>query len=334
MKNNDKKELISMIVPTGIGASIGGFAGDASFWARKFSEYFNVMVNPNVVNAACFSGITDNMLYTEGWTFDKFIKGEISLKPSRHNKIGIIFDKGISEGIINVHINTMNAVKTVYGVDIIGYEISEQPAGVEFFNTEEGISSGRVSNPETLLKAGKKLLERGAQALAVVCKFDEPPEDDYINGADVDIVGGVEAIISHYLTSELLVPVVHAPAFENIEITKELVSEKVAAEYITPTFLPCLLLGLNNAPLILEGIREEYISKHQLKGLIMPYNSLGASCVLDATKSKIPVFAVEENKTILNVTCELINKKNDIIKVSTYQDCLELLLKDYIYEKV
>ena len=167
-----------------------------------------------------------------------------------------------------------------------------------------------------------------------MCKFDEPPEDNYINGNDVDIVGGVEAIISHYLTSELLVPVVHAPAFENIEITKELVSEKVAAEYITPTFLPCLLLGLNNAPLILKGIREEYISRHQLKGLIMPYNSLGAGCVLDAIKINIPVFAVEENKTILNVTSEVINKKNDIINVPTYKDCLELLLKDYIYEKV
>ncbi len=334
MKSDNEKKLISMIVPTGIGASIGGFAGDASFWARKFSEYFNVIVNPNVVNAACFSGIKENMLYCEGRTFDKFMKGEISLKPSKNNKIGVIFDKGISRGIINVHINTVNAVKTVYGIDVIGYEISKEQAGVEFFNTKEGISSGRVQNPETLLEAGKKLIERGAQTLAVVCKFDEPPEDNYINGNDVDIVGGVEAIISHYLTSKLLVPVVHAPAFENIEITKELVSEKVAAEYITPTFLPCLLLGLNNAPLIFEGKREEYINKDLLKGLIMPFNSLGSPCVLDGIKAKIPVFAVEENKTILNVTSEYINKKSDIITVPTYKDCLELLLKDYIYEKV
>lgn len=322
------KDIVSMIVPTGIGASIGGFAGDASFWARKFSEYFSLIVNPNVVNAACFSGITDSMLYTEGWTFDKFMKGDIFLKPSKNNKIGIIFDKGISQGIINVHINTMNAVKTVYGTDIIGYEISKECAGVEFFNTKEGISSGRVNNPETLLEAGKKLLERGAEVLAVVCKFDEPPEDDYINGNDVDIVGGVEAIISHYLTSQLLVPSVHAPAFENIEITRELVSPKVASEYITPTFLPCLLLGLSNAPLISLEKREEYIKRENLKALIMPYNSLGASCVLDALREKIPVYAVEENNTVLNVTSEILNKKNDIIKISTYEECLRKLLKD------
>ena len=322
------KDIVSMIVPTGIGASVGGFAGDASFWARKFSEHFNLIVNPNVVNAACFSGITDSMLYTEGWTFDKFIKGDIFLKPSKNNKIGIIFDRGISQGIINVHINTMNAVKTVYGTDVIGYEISKECAGVEFFNTKEGISSGRVNNPETLLEAGKKLLERGADVLAVVCKFDEPPEDDYINGNDVDIVGGVEAIISHYLTSQLLVPSVHAPAFENIEITKELVSPKVASEYITPTFLPCLLLGLSNAPLISSEKREEYIKRENLKALIMPHNSLGASCVLDALDAKIPVYAVEENNTVLNVTSEILNKKNDIIKTSTYEECLRKLLKD------
>ena len=62
-----KKPTVAIIVPTGIGASIGGYAGDASSVARAFSEHFNVIVNPNVVNAACFSSINENMLYTEGW---------------------------------------------------------------------------------------------------------------------------------------------------------------------------------------------------------------------------------------------------------------------------
>ena len=29
----------ALIVPTGIGASIGGFAGDASIWARKLAKH-------------------------------------------------------------------------------------------------------------------------------------------------------------------------------------------------------------------------------------------------------------------------------------------------------
>ena len=67
----------AFIVPTGIGASIGGFAGDASCWARKLSKKCNLIVNPNVVNAACFSGITENMLYVEGYILDEFFKGNL-----------------------------------------------------------------------------------------------------------------------------------------------------------------------------------------------------------------------------------------------------------------
>lgn len=321
---NKEKPLIAFVVPTGIGASVGGFAGDASQVARTFAKDFNVIVNPNVVNAACFSGITDNMLYVEGWSLSQFIKGNLRLLPSSNNKVGVIFDKGISQGILNVHINTINAVKTVYGVDIIGYEITDEPCKVEFYNTISGISSGSVLNNETLLKAGKKLVEKGANTIAVVCKFEEPPEDNYQNGEGVDIVGGVEAVISHYLTRELKMPVAHSPAFEDITISKEIVDPKTAAEYITTTFLPCILIGLSNAPLISYEKGEHYIGVESLKALIMPYNALGSSIVLDALVKNIKVYAVKENTSVLNITKSHINK-DDIIEVDTYRECLEKL---------
>ena len=321
---NKEKPLIAFVVPTGIGASVGGFAGDASQVARTFAKDFNVIVNPNVVNAACFSGITDNMLYVEGWSLSQFIKGNLRLLPSSNNKVGVIFDKGISQGILNVHINTINAVKTVYGIDIMGYEITEEPCKVEFYNTISGISSGSVLNNETLLKAGKRLVEKGAKTIAVVCKFEEPPEDNYQNGEGVDIVGGVEAVISHYLTRELKVPVAHSPAFEDITISKEIVDPKTAAEYITPTFLPCILIGLSNAPLISYEKVEHYIGVESLKALIMPYNALGSSIVLDALVKNIKVYAVKENTSVLNITKSHINK-DDIIEVDTYRECLEKL---------
>lgn len=329
MLSYDKtKPLIAFAVPTGIGACIGGYAGDASLNAQMFAKEFNTIVNPNVVNAACFSGITENMLYTEGWTLSQFIKGNVNLIPSQNNKIGIIFDKGISQGILNVHINTVNAVKTIYGIDIAGCEITEEPCGVEFYNTSNGISSGCVVNNDTLLKAGKNLLKKGANVLAVVCKFEEPPEDDYKYGVGVDIVGGVEAVISHYLTRELNVPVVHAPAFENIEITREIVDFKSAREYITPTFLPCLLIALKNAPLFSKEKREHYINKDNLKALIVPHNALGASIVPDSIKNGIEVYAIKENFSVLNVTKEKI-KLNDIIEIGTYNECFEVLKEKF-----
>lgn len=321
MYSGFKKNIAAFIVPTGVGASIGGFAGDASVYAQEIAKEIPLIVNPNVVNAACFSGITDRMLYTEGWTITQFFKKNLSLIPSSNNKIGVIFDKAISQKVLNVHINTINAVKTVYGCNVIGYEITDEDCGIEFFMTNSGASSGGLANPETLVKAGKKLIDKGVDVLAVVCKFDEPPEDEYMFGNSADIVGGVEAIISHYLTKELLVPVVHAPAFEDITISTEIVDPRAAAEYITPTFLPCLLLGLKNAPLISTTLDEKHITLNDMKALIMPGDSLGSSIVLDAIKNKIPVIAVNENTTVLDITRYSLFTKSDIINLDSYKEC-------------
>ena len=114
----------AFIIPTGIGASIGGFAGDASKWARKFAKKSKLIINPNVVNAACFSGITENMLYVEGYTLDEFFKGNCYLKEPGENILGVIFDKSIPEDVLNIHINTINAVKTVYDINIKEFVIT------------------------------------------------------------------------------------------------------------------------------------------------------------------------------------------------------------------
>ena len=316
------EKLGAFIVPTGIGAAIGGYAGDASIWARKFAKSSKLIVNPNVVNAGGFSGITDNMLYVEGYSLDSFFKGEITLKESRNNKIGIVFDKSIPKDVLNVHINTMNAVKTVYGVDIIGYEVTSDEVGVEFFITDFGTSVGKVKNIDTLKNSAQKLLAQGADAIALVCMFDDPEEDniDYANGLGVDPVGGVEAILSHYISKELKVPCAHSPAFADYSISAEIVNPKSASEYITPTFLPCILLGLSVAPLI-GGDMD--IS--QLDYLVMPYDCLGCVPVYEAIKRNIPVYAVRENTTALDVSNENLHKSDKIIVVETYEKCLELI---------
>ena len=309
----------AFIVPTGIGASIGGFAGDASVWARKLAQRYRLIVNPNVVNAACFSGITDNMLYVEGYSLDEFFKGNIKLKPSNNNKIGIIFDKAITPEVLNVHINTINAVETVYGLNIIGYEITDETAGVEFFIETSGASTGNVKNLLTIKNAAEKLILKGAEAIAIVCRFPDEQGDDYANGIGVDPVGGVEAIISHYISKEFKIPCAHAPAFDSIEIDTKIVDKRCAAEYITPTFLPCILLGLNQAPLL----SDSGISVDDLDFLAVPYNSIGSIPVLEMAKRGKKIFAVKENKTVLNVTPMNFIKTCDII--NTYEEIMERL---------
>ena len=315
------KKLGAFIVPTGIGASIGGFAGDASRWARKISQECKLIVNPNVVNAACFSGINENMLYVEGYSLDRFFRGETSLEPSFNNKIGVIFDKAIKPDVLNVHINTMNATEVVYGLNFVGYEITEEEVGVEFFIDKSGVSMGNVKNLLTLKKATQKLLDKGAEAIAIVCRFPDEQGEDYANGIGVDPVGGVEAIISHYISKEFSAPCAHAPAFDDITIPTEIVDKRCSAEYITPTFLPCILIGLNQAP----KLTKSGININDLDFLVVPYNSIGGIPVLEATKRGIKIFAIKENRTILNVTPENFLNTCDII--NTYDELYYKLME-------
>lgn len=322
--NGDK--LGAFIVPTGVGASIGGYAGDASAVARKFAIKSKLIVNPNVVNAGGFSGITDNMLYVEGYSLDSFFKGEVNLVPSKNNKIGIVYDKAIPNDVLNIHINTQNAVETVYGINILDCDETEEEVGVEFYINEQGISVGRVKNITTLEKSCADLIKKGCEAIAVVCMFDEPESDnaDYSLGKGVDPVGGVEAIISHSISKKFKVPCAHSPAFFDYSISPVLVSPKSASEYITPTFLPCILLGLSQAPKITTD-KTKGINIQNLDYLVMPYNCLGSVPVFEALKRGIKVYAVKENKTELDVTKDKLFPNSDIIEVGSYDDLLKLI---------
>jgi hypothetical protein len=85
--------------------------------------------------------------------------------------------------------------------------------------------------------------------------------------------------------------------------------------------LPCILIGLNNAP---QLSFDNGISVDELDYLVMPYDSLGSTPVFEALKRNIPVFAIKENKTVLNISPDKISKNIKI--VSTYEECLDLEL--------
>ena len=57
----------------------------------------------------------------------------------------------------------------------------------------------------------------------------------------------------------------------------------------------------------------------------IPHNALGSSIVLDSIKNNIPVFAIIENSTILDVNRYSIGKQNDIVELSTYVDYAKFL---------
>lgn len=319
------KPVIAVSIPTGIGATIGGYAGDFGYIARELSKYFHVVVNPNAVNGGILSAINYDMSYLEGYLFDEFLKGKISItpkKPYETNKIGVIFDCAIPNDIINVHLNTINALKMVQGIETVAIEHTREPVGVEI-EIQNRISVGKLKNSNVLLESAYKLIQKGAEAIAVVCYFSEDCEDEnYSAGVGIDPIGGVEAVISHLIAKEFEIPTAHAPAFCNIDISTKIENPKVASELISSTYLPCIMQGLSIAPKI--GKNEE-ITYENIEYLIVPYDSLGSSAVLSSIKNGTKIITIE-NQTILNVTAE---KMNFVpwLNFENYEQCIKKLIK-------
>ena len=70
-----------------------------------------------------------------------------------------------------------------------------------------------------------------------------------------------------------------------------------------------------------------------VKGLIMPSSSLGSPAVLGAIENKIPVYAIRENKTVLNVTKEIFNKNCDI-NMNIFSNKVLFLYDNIKYQRI
>ena len=314
------KPIIAISIPTGIGADIGGYAGDFGYIAREFAKNFHVVINPNAVNGGILSAINYDMSYLEGYLFDEFLKGKISFTPKKSyetNKIGVIFDCDIPQNVINVHLNTISALKMVQGIETVAIEYTTSPVGVEL-EVQNGVSVGKLKNPGTLLRAASNLIKKGAQAIAVICYFKEDSEDEnYSSGNGIDPIGGIEAVISHLIAKEFNIPTAHAPAFFDIDISQKIENPKVASELISSTYLPCIMQGLSIAPKI--GMCEK-ITRDDIKYLIIPYDALGSSAVLSSIESNIKIITIK-NETVLDVTATKL-KIQPFAHFRNYEECL------------
>ena len=74
---------VVMLIPTGIGADLGGHAGDAGPVARLLAEVSDtVVLHPNVVNASDINEMPTNSLYVEGSVVTRLLMGTAGLPSS------------------------------------------------------------------------------------------------------------------------------------------------------------------------------------------------------------------------------------------------------------
>ncbi|MGD1940454.1 MAG: DUF3326 domain-containing protein [Leptolyngbyaceae cyanobacterium] len=315
-----------LIVPTGVGAAIGGYAGDALPVARAIAQVADTLItHPNVMNGAQLYWPLPNALYVEGYGLDQFAASNWGLRPVHRNRIGLLLDSAVEPPLRYRHLQAADAARATLGLEMTDYVITDASVGVTLKTAASGATWGTIANPGTLLRAAEKLVQLGATAIAVVVRFPDDNDSDslqnYRQGQGVDPLAGAEAVISHLLVRQFQVPCAHAPALSPLLLDPTL-SPKSAAEEIGHTFLPCVLAGLSRAPQLVAATTASGgdIWRDQVDAVIVPAAAFGGSGVLHFSGTPAQIIAVEENTTTLAVTPECLGVR--ALRVRSYLEAI------------
>jgi hypothetical protein len=318
---------VVLIVPTGIGAAIGGYAGDALPVARAIAEVADCLItHPNVLNGAQLFWNLPNTLYVEGYGLDQFAAGRWGLQPVHQNRIGLVLDRGIEPELRWRHLQAADAARATLGLDLTDYIVTDQPLNVCLKIAASGATWGTIQHPDSLLRAADTLIQQaGATAIAVVVRFPDDPDSpvlqQYRHGQGVDPLAGAEAVISHLVVRTFQVPCAHAPALSPLPLDPQL-SPRSAAEELGYTFLPCVLVGLSRAPQFLTPYQASGIWADAVDAVVVPATASGGSALMSLSHTRI--IAVQDNTTTLQVSPTNIGVRTIVVR--SYLEAIGLLV--------
>ncbi len=287
-----------LIIPTGIGAEIGGHSGDGNTIARLISASCdNLITHPNVVNASDINEMTENTLYVEGSIITRLLMGEIGLQKVRSNKILMLMDKHEDQLFNNEIINSVSSARITLGINCEVLRLDNTIKSISKYS-----SSGRaVGKIEYLERLFNMIMQYNGNYDAIgLSTFIDVPDHfhrEYFKNKDmINPWGGIEAMITHSISMAFNIPCAHSPMMvsrEIMDLEVGVVDPRKAPETASVTYLHSVLKGLHKSPKIVnkdKGINVEHISC-----LIQPYGCLGLP-TLAALEQEIPVIAVKENK--------------------------------------
>ena len=319
----------ALLIPTGVGAEIGGHAGDAGTVAKLLGQVSDrLILHPNVVNASDINEMPPNSFYIEGSVICQLLMGTIGLQPVRSNRVLVVIDEHKLEIFKNAAINSINGARPTYGLDCPEIICLDPPVKLRARFSESGRAAGRVEAIAGLIEAIES--RRGDfDAVAISSVIDVPHEfhQGYFDaeGEMVNPWGGVEAMLTHSLSMVFGVPTAHSPMFESSEIADMdpgIVDPRMAAEAVSATFLNCTLKGLQKSPKLISDpvamTSPDVLSAKDLSCLVIPDGCLGLP-VLAAMEQGIKVIAVRENTNIMaNDLTELPWQTGQLIQVDNY----------------
>ena len=298
----------ALVVPTGIGAEIGGHAGDATPVARLLASVCDTLItHPNVVNASDLNEMPGNGLYVEGSLLGRFLMGSIGLRRVRSNRVLVIIDAHPNERFARATVNAVNAARATYGFRCPRVIVLDPPLPVRGEYTQSGRAAGTVEELERVFEIlDTHRGEYDAVALSTLVDVDVPHESYFSSrGEIVNPWGGVEAMLTHAISTVYNVPSAHAPMMESVEVANidpGVVDPRMAAEVVSVTFLQCVLKGLHAAPRVATGAAEmsqpDTLTARDVSCLVIPDGCIGLP-TLAALEQGIPVIAVRENRSLM-----------------------------------
>ena len=298
-----------LVVPTGIGAEIGGHAGDATPVATLLASVCDTLVtHPNVVNASDVIEIPSNALYVEGSVISRLLMGAISLQRVRGNRLLVVIGAHEDQLFSNAAINAVSAARVSYGLR--GAEVVQVDSAMTMKShfTLSGRAVGRVEGLECLweiLDARKGSYDAVAISSVIDVPISYHQEYFEVAGAMINPWGGVEAMLTHALSTSYDVPSAHSPMMETQEIANMdpgIVDPRMAAEAVSLTFFQCILKGLQKSPRIIVDADStelnDVLTARDISCLVIPDGCIGLP-TLAAMEQGIPVIAVRENKNLM-----------------------------------
>jgi len=325
-----------LLIPTGIGADIGGHAGDGGSVARLIAAACDTLItHPNVVNASDINELPENGLYVEGSILTKLIMGTIGLHKVRSNRVAVIVNKHDDRNIYMDTINTVNAARATWGMDCPFVKELESQLSMKALYSSSGRAVGEVKGLYELYQFLKdKRSEYDAVAISSVIDVPDKYCDDYFvsHGEIVNPWGGVEAMLTHAISILLNIPTAHAPMIQNNEAANKhygIVDPRMAAEAVSVTYLHCVLKGLHRSPHIIQNpasnMSSDILSAKDISCVIIPDGCIGLP-TLSAIEQKIPVIAVRENSNRMkNDLDQLPFSHNKLFIVDNYLEAVGVI---------
>ncbi|EFA70047.1 hypothetical protein CEP10_14505 [Cylindrospermopsis raciborskii S07] len=329
------------IVPTGVRAEIGGFAGDATPSTNLLAAACDyVVTNPNAVTASDVYFAKDNVLYLEGNLICQLLLGNIGIVPEKRTNIAAIIEKPTDERFLNNVLNALNGLRAVGGINIDPVIVTGGAIETKCTYSQYGNASGEFKGIEELIKALDVIENSSARAVALVSTLlvDDRVRQAYYKGESIpNPWGGAEAILTHTITNFYPFTAAHAPLLLELEHTGfgKLVDPRDGAELISSAYVCSPLSGLTNSPRpvsfdtpIAPG--ETRISVENISALVMPETTIGNIPFFAGLDQGVPIILVKDNITQYKITPELLQipetENRKIYRVRSYMEAAGLLL--------